>query len=204
MYSGITQGLFPIVKVTKKTGLIDYTVELGDKLMQGVTLGCSINIDGVCQSVSEIKDNQVSFTAMQQTLQLTTLDELKVGQLVSIERSLKFGDEIGGHLIAGHVTGTATVAKLLQQDNNLGHQLQVPKEWLNYIFPQGFIAINGSSLTVAQVEPEGFITVHYIPETLRLTNFGKLKVNDKVNIELDHTTRTIVDTVLKLQKKGKC
>src|SRR5262245_4789183 len=107
MYSGITQGVFPVIGVTPKPGLIDYTVELNDTLIKNVTIGCSINIDGVCQTVNAVNGLQVSFSAMQQTLQLTTLNELTPGRQVSIERSLCFGDEIGGHLLAGHVAGTA-------------------------------------------------------------------------------------------------
>src|SRR5579871_5435835 len=102
MYSGITQGLYPVSKVEKKPGLIQYSVILSSELVKDLKLGASINIDGVCQTVTRIKDNEISFAAIAETLHLTTLNELFEGRLVSVERSLHLGDEIGGHEIAGH------------------------------------------------------------------------------------------------------
>ncbi len=195
MYSGITKGLFNVSKVTQKPGLIEYSVLLNNELAQGLTLGASVNIDGVCQTVTQIKKNEVSFAAMAETCRLTTLNELFPGREVSVERSLKLGDEIGGHLIAGHVTGTARVHTVQPSENNLQITLQCPAEWMKFILPKGFIAIDGSSLTVGKTDSAGFFDIHLIPETLRLTNFGNKKLGDRVNVELDHHIQVIVQTV---------
>ena len=132
---------------------------------------------------------------MAETLRLTTLDDLFPGRQVSVERSIRYGDEIGGHEIAGHVTGTATVSHRKTSENNLSLTLNCPREWMKCILYKGFIAIDGSSLTVGNVDPAGFFDIHLIPETLRLTNFGKKQIGDRVNVELDRTTQTIVQTV---------
>ncbi len=200
MYSGITQGLFPVTKIDRKTGIIFYSVTLNSKLVENLDIGSSINIDGVCQTVTEIKNETVSFAAIVETLHLTTLNALQVNQKVSVERSIRFGDEIGGHLIAGHVVGTAIIEKKIVQENNVTLFLKCPPEWMRYIFPKGFIAVDGSSLTVSEVESEGF-SIHLIPETVRVTNLGSKNIGDLINIELDHNTQVIVDTVLQFLKK---
>jgi len=197
MFSGITRGLFKIIQVNNQPGLLTYTIELNQQLVENLRIGASVAVDGVCQSVTKIQDTQISFQAMQETLEKTTLKSLQVGQYVSIERSLRYGDEIGGHEVSGHVTGTATVNKIDRSENNLTLLLAGPAEWMKYIVPKGFIAVDGSSLTVGdtQSEGEGSFSVHLIPETLRLTNFGNKKLTDQVNIEIDSKTRLIVDAV---------
>jgi riboflavin synthase len=195
MYSGITQGLYPVTAVEKKPGLTHYRIALSPELMHGLKIGASINIDGVCQSVIGIQSNEVSFDAMAETLRLTTLNELFVGRRVSVERSLCYGDEIGGHEVAGHVIGTAVLFQKTATAHNLSLTLQCPSEWMKYILSKGFIAVDGSSLTVGAVDSKGFFDIHLIPETLRVTNFGNKKIGDKFNIELDHQTQTIVTTV---------
>ena len=195
MYSGITKGLFPVTRVEKKPGIIDYSVMLSPELSEGLTISASVNVDGVCQTVTAIQDYEISFTAMAETCRLTTLDELSVGRQVSIERSLRYGDEIGGHSIAGHVIGTAVVHRVLPSENNLCLTLKCPSEWMKWILPKGFIAVDGSSLTVGHTDPSGLFDIHLIPETLRLTHFGNKRLGDRVNIELDHSTQVIVATL---------
>lgn len=194
MYSGITQGLFTVSQVEKKPGLIDYTVKLNTALIQGLKIGASVNIDGVCQTVTAINGCDVSFSAMDETLRLTTLKDLAVGRQVSVERSLRFGDEIGGHEIAGHVIGTAVVERIICEPNNLRIDLRCQPEWMKTILTKGFIAVDGSSLTVGQTDPTGLFAIHLIPETIRLTNFGNKKIGDQVNIELDRLTQIIITT----------
>ena len=195
MYSGITQGLFPVVAINHTPSLMRYCVELSEELRQGLVIGASVNIDGVCQTVVAINEKEVTFEAIQATLEITTLGELKVGSLVSVERSLKMGAEIGGHEVAGHVIGTAKIIKRQSNQDQLSLTLACPKEWISYILHKGFIVVDGSSLTVADSKSSGEFTIHLIPETLRLTKFKNKQIGDRVNIELDHRTRTIVDTV---------
>jgi riboflavin synthase len=204
MYSGITRGLFDVTHVEKKPGLTTYRVKLNDELLQGLTIGASVSIDGVCQTVTAIKNNEVTFQAMEETLQRTTLNDLYEGRKVSVETSLRYGDVIGGHEMAGHVIGTAKIIDIEQSENNLGMTLQIPKEWMNCIFTKGFIAIDGSSLTVGEINPENHtFNIHLIPETLRVTNFKNKKIGDRVNIELDFKIQTIVKTVENFLKEKK-
>jgi len=196
MYTGITRGLFEITEVDKTPGLIIYRVKLSADLLENLKIGASVAVDGVCQTVVSIENSKVTFNAIQDTLDRTTLCDLYVGRKVSIERSLCYGDEVGGHEIAGHVIGTATITQITPSENNLDLMLQFSKAWMKYILPKGFIAVDGSSLTVAEdINPEGYFSLHLIPETLRVTNFGNKRVGDLVNIELDHRTQAIVDTV---------
>jgi riboflavin synthase len=195
MYTGITRGVFPVVAVEERHGAARLTVELSEPLAAGVELGASISVDGVCLTASAIAGKRISFEAIDETRKLTTLGELKVGRGVSIERSARYGDELGGHDVYGHVVGTGRV---LARDD-LGAQLDltvgVPPEWMKYILHKGFIALDGSSLTVDDVRAAGSFKVHLIPETVRLTNFGHKQVGDRINVELDPKTVAIVDTV---------
>lgn len=195
MYSGITCGLFEVVHVEKKPGFMRYSVRFNAKLLDNLQVGASVSIDGVCQTVVSIIEHDVTFNAIQDTLERTTLSELQPGCQVSVERSLRYGDEVGGHEVAGHVIGRAKVIEVRKSDHNLGLTLECSPEWIQYIFSKGFIAVDGSSLTVDKVSSKGTFTLHLIPETLRLTNFGNKRVGDWVNVELDHTTQTIVATV---------
>jgi riboflavin synthase len=195
MYTGITRGTFPITQVDQKSDLASYVVELDAALVEGLERGASISIDGVCQTVVEISEQTVRIDAIRETLELSTLDTLEVGRTVAVERSARVGDEIGGHDIAGHVHGTGTISEVRRDGNAFDLSIRVPSEWMCCIFEKGFIAVDGSSLTVGKVDASGGFTVHLIPETLRLTNLGRKRKGARVNIELDARTVAIVRTV---------
>jgi riboflavin synthase len=196
MYAGITKGLYEVVALSRAPGLMSYTVNLSPDLCENLKPGDSVAVDGVCQTVVKLEDTHVSFQAIQETLDKTTLNDLQLGARVSIERSLRIGDEIGGHEVSGHVFGTAVIHQRIVEGNNFTLVIACDPEWMKYILPKGFIAVDGSSLTVGKTMPEqGLFYLHIIPETLRLTNFANKKINDKVNIEFDHKTKTIVDSI---------
>ncbi|MET0284625.1 MAG: riboflavin synthase subunit alpha [Polyangiales bacterium] len=195
MYSGITRGVFPVVALERRTGATSFTVEVSPELATGVELGASIACDGVCLTVVAFAGQRISFDAISETLSRSTLSELELGRLLSVERSVRVGDELGGHDVFGHVMGTGTVIAV----GNIGAQLdltiQVPPAWMKYILPKGFVALDGSSLTVGDTHSDGRFDVHLIPETQRLTNFARKRVGDRTNVELDPRTVAIVDTV---------
>ncbi len=198
MFTGIVKGSFPVTAVSASPGLLCFSVELDPTLTQNLATGASIAVDGVCLTVTAINDHIVSFQVIEETLNKTTLAHLKPGSLVHIERSLRFGDEIGGHVLSGHVFGCGIIEKVHTSPNNRVLTIRVPPEWMDYILPKGFIAIDGASLTIAEVNPEGsFFTLHLIPETLKICTFGAKQPGDRVNIELDSNTQTIVNTVKK-------
>jgi riboflavin synthase len=196
MYSGITKGLYEIIVLNKAPGLISYTVNLSSELCKDLRPGDSVAIDGVCQTVVKIEKTHVSFQVIQETLDKTTLNELQLGRYVSIERSLRYGDEMGGHEVSGHVFGVAVIHQKIVEKNNLTLIIQCNPEWMKYILPKGFIAVDGSSLTVGKTLPkQGLFYLHLIPETLRRTNFTHKQIHARVNIEFDYKTKTIVDSV---------
>ena len=201
MYTGITRGVFPIVGLEERAGAARLTVELSESLAEGVELGASISVDGVCLTVAALQGRRVSFDAIDETRKLTTLGELRLGRTVSVERSARAGDELGGHDVFGHVIGTGRVLERQELGAQLDLTIGVPSDWMKYILHKGFIALDGSSLTVDVVSAVGAgpttasFKVHLIPETLRLTNFMHRHVGDRVNVELDPRTVAIVDTV---------
>lgn len=196
MYTGITKGLFSVVSIDKKPGLINYTVELNVPLIQGLNISDSVAVDGVCQTVVAIEGKQVTFQAIKETLSKTTLQDLYEGRRVSIERSARIGDENGGHNLAGHVFDVGTIIERKASENNLTLVIQCSRKLIKYIFEKGFIAIDGSSLTVGSLDVEKqTFEINLIPETLRLTHFSTKKVSDKVNIEVDSKAIAIIETI---------
>ena len=195
MYSGITRGLFPVVELEQRQGVTRFTVALSPQLAQRVELGASIGLDGVCLTVVAFEGARITFEAIPETLSRSTLDALQLGRMLSVERSVRVGDELGGHDVFGHVIGTGTVVSCGNIGGQLDLTIAVPPAWLKYISPKGFIALDGSSLTVGEVWPSGRFSVHLIPETQRLTNFPNKRVGDRVNVELDARTVAIVDAV---------
>lgn len=193
MFTGITRGLFPVTWVEREENLLRYGVDLG-AYGEGLELGASVSIDGVCQSVVALEDSVVKFDAIRETLDLTTLDTLEVGRKVSVERSMRVGDEIGGHEVSGHVRGTGVIAERAIDGHDVALWVEVPEAWMKYVLPKGFIAIDGSSLTIGRVEGARF-SLHLVPETLRLTALGDKPEGARVNVELDPRTVAIVETV---------
>ncbi|MEH6549618.1 MAG: riboflavin synthase subunit alpha [Pseudomonadales bacterium] len=196
MYTGIVQGAFSVTQLERKPGLLSMAVKLPEHLLEELAIGASIGINGVCMTVTRIDGNEVWFDAMQQTLSLTTLGQLQQGDRVNIERSAKQGVEVGGHVISGHVDAIAEIIAVDDTENNRTVSYKVSSELLKYIFNKGFIGVHGCSLTVAELNKEQAVfKVCYIPETLRATVHGSLKLGDFVNIEVDRQTQAIVDTV---------
>lgn len=195
MFCGITAGKYPVRSVAYATSLAHLTVELEPALIRGLERGASIAVDGTCLTVVGIQDNLVSFDLIEETLRRTTLSRLVPGSYVNIERSLQFGSEIGGHLLSGHVMGTACIDQIIEKNRQREVWFRCLPEWMEAILPKGFIALDGASLTIVDVEKEGRFSVHLIPETLRVSTLGQKGVGDLVNLELDSHTLTIVATV---------
>ncbi len=153
-------------------------------------------VNGTCFTVTGIDDCGVTFDAIAETLSLSNIKYLAPGTLVNVERSAKQGVEIGGHILSGHVVGTARVISVERSENNCRMTFSGDPAWLKYVFEKGFLAINGASLTVASLDRDtARFSVNLIPETLKRTNFGILKESDEVNIEIESQTQVIVDTV---------
>ena len=196
MYSGITQGLFVVKALIKRPGLFHYSVVLNKELVKDLKIGSSVSIDGVCQTVVAISGYEVSFDAMQETLAKTTLNQLFIGRKVSVERSIGFGDEIGGHELSGHIFETGTIIDKKINGENVCLSIQTSEACFAFIKPKGYIAVDGSSLTIGLTDKkQRSFEVYLIPETLRKTNFGNKNIGDNVNIEPDMKTMLLVETV---------
>ncbi|MDO8618014.1 MAG: riboflavin synthase subunit alpha [Candidatus Uhrbacteria bacterium] len=193
MFSGIVQQTSRVTNVEHVPGLARITLDLAG-LTSNLKQGASVSVGGVCLTVAAIKDSHITFEMIGETLDKTTLGSLKIDDHANIERSIRAEDEIGGHRVSGHITGTAEIIKVDTPSNNHILTIRCPAEWMDFVFPKGFIALDGCSLTVVDVGDDWF-TVHLIPETLRLTTFGQKTVGDRVNLELDPMTQTIVATV---------
>jgi riboflavin synthase len=194
MYSGITRGLFPVVQVSRAPGLLSYSVDLGAELSAGLALGASVAIDGVCQTVASLDGTRVGFDAIQETLNLTTSTRSRWADWSAWSAACAWATSWAVTRWRGTWWGRGEIAEVRLEGHDVAMRVRVPEAFMPYILPKGFIAVDGSSLTVGRTYPDGF-TLHLIPETLRLTNFGSRHVGDLVNIELDPRTVAIVHTV---------
>lgn len=203
MFTGIVQGKGKIIKIDAREGLKILYIDIG-ALHTNITQGASISISGVCLTAVGQESSVVIFDVMDETLQKTTLGILSVGDVVNVERSAKFGDEIGGHVISGHVHAQAQIINIENPTNNHVITCMVDGQWMPYIFSKGFIALDGASLTVvdANIATNTF-KIWFIPETLQKTTFGLKKIGDHVNMEIDLQTKTIVDTVERVLAENK-
>ena len=192
MFTGIVQGTGSILQIEPKEAIHMLTIDLPNT--QDLNTGASVSVDGVCLTAVSIQGQKVCFDVITETLTRTTLGQLTVGQQVNIERSLKFGDEIGGHLLSGHIMATGIVHSKTKRGEGFDFTIRIPEDIRKYVMEKGYIAVDGISLTVGEVR-EGVFSLHIIPETLRLTTLLSKEVGDAVNLEIDSTTQTIVATV---------
>ena len=196
MFTGIVEGTAKINELQSKPGLSTLTLEFPQDKTDRVQIGASVSINGVCLTITSINRNLISFDAMQETLNRTTLGSLRNGDQVNFERSLRVGDEIGGHQVSGHVDGTAQIVKVDTPENNFVLTVQMPENFAKYIFNKGYIALDGVSLTISELDTaHSTFKVFLIPETLRLTAFATKRKGDRINFEIDRQTQVIVDTV---------
>lgn len=197
MFSGIVQGHTHVTRVIERENLTSFSLHLGDELIDGLKIGASVAIDGVCMTVVRVDGNEAYFDAMKETLDKTTLGSLKAGDKVNVERSVKVGDEIGGHYVSGHVHGKARITKIdTDTENNTIISFQMPSNLTKYTFDKGFISLNGASLTIVDVDrARDTLRVSFIPETLRKTTFAEKVLGSEINIEIEQQTQAIVETV---------
>ncbi|MEH6470567.1 MAG: riboflavin synthase subunit alpha [Halopseudomonas sp.] len=194
MFTGIVQSTAEITAIEAKQDFRTHTILLDDALITGLELGASVAHNGCCLTVTQIEGNRVSFDLMQATLALTNLGQLTVGNAVNVERAARFGDEIGGHSMSGHILCTAQISQIINSPNNRQVWFELPQQFAKFLFDKGYIGIDGISLTIGEVQNNRFC-VNLIPETLNRTNLGTRQNGERVNIEVDPQTQAIVETV---------
>jgi len=183
MFTGLIEAIGTVRSRRDESGGVSFQIECrfdGDDLR----LGESIAVDGVCISVEEFNREKFRFTASSETLDRSILGSKKVGEKVHLERALRLGDRLGGHLVQGHVDGKGEVIRLLSRGSAADLTIGIPEPLRRYIVEKGSLAVQGVSLTVAGIE-SGKATFALIPTTLQKTYLGQLKPGDRLNLEVD-------------------
>lgn len=206
MFTGIVQGVANVVEVHELDAFRTHVIAMPEALREGLALGASVAHNGVCLTVTAIDGENVSFDLMRETLRLTNLGAISVGQCVNIERAARFGDEIGGHSMSGHIISMADVVAIEEAPNNRRLWFSLPEKLARFVFEKGYIGVDGISLTVGDVRPgeqTGVVefSVNLIPETLARTTLQARLPGEQVNIEIDPQTQAIVETVERVLAK---
>lgn len=186
MFTGLIESVCKVSSAIGQKGSLTLRINLG----QAVKIGESIAVNGVCLTISGIKGNIAQFDVSGETLSKTTLKSLKIGSSVNIERAMTANDRFGGHFVQGHIDAIGKAKKIEKKGDFWMFAFETPKEIMDYIIPKGSIAIDGVSLTIADIKDHSF-TVSIIPVTFEKTIFKNYKVGDSVNIETDILCRIV-------------
>ncbi|NIA20743.1 MAG: riboflavin synthase [Anaerolineaceae bacterium] len=184
MFTGLVEAIGVVRAVASTAAGRRLEIDLGAVVGEDVRLGDSISVSGCCQTVAALSGPVAAFEAVPETLGRTTLGGLKAGDRVNLERSLAVGGRMGGHFVQGHIDGLARLTRRGEQGGEKLWVFEAPKALLDQIVPKGSIAVDGVSLTLAEVTAAGF-SVALIPTTLDQTTLGDLKVGQAANIETD-------------------
>jgi riboflavin synthase len=198
MFTGIVQGLGRVVALDRDDAVWTFRIQLPN--VEGLNIGASVAINGTCLTATVIKGDEVAFDVISETLERTNLGTLEEGHEVNVERSLRMGDELGGHLLSGHIMAVAEIIERRDVGEGVDMKLNLQADVMKYIHEKGYIGLNGASLTIGEVDGTSFF-IHLIPETLRMTTFGSLQVGQSINVEIDGMTQTIVATVERMMKQ---
>ena len=196
MFTGIVAGISQITAIEDGEEIRSFVVDLVG-FEEGLEVGASVALDGVCMTVVSIEGTVVRFDAIPETLDRTTLGGLVAEDWVNVERSLRMGDELGGHILSGHILMTARILQRTERGEGIDLLIENPTEAIPYILEKGYVAVDGMSLTVGEVSESSF-ALHIIPETLRVTTIGEKQVGHSVNIEIDSRTQAVVDTIRRM------
>jgi riboflavin synthase len=183
MFSGIIETTGTITQIEQVAEGVQLSLATSVPLAQ-VSLGESICVNGTCLTVTAIGETSLSFDVSAESLRRTNLGDLKAGDSVNIERSLRLDDRLSGHLVFGHVDGVGRVASIQPEGDSFLYTFEIPKELSRYLVEKGSVAVDGISLTVFHCQPTSF-TCAIIPHTHQVTTLHKRKAGDRVNIESD-------------------
>ena len=200
VFTGIIQEKAEVSSIEESQDFSSIRIEASSEFVEGIKIGASVSIDGVCLTVTSIKDNSLTFDIIVETLRVTNLSNLEEYDLVNLERAARFGDEIGGHIVSGHVSGIVKISKIEKTTNNHIISFKTSNDLIKYIFPKGYVSLNGISLTIGDVNRlDNIFTVYLIPETLRITTMLDKKVGDIINLEVETQTKNTVDLITEMQ-----
>jgi len=183
MFTGIVEEMGSVKTLRREAGAARLAVS-ASTVLEGTALGDSICVNGVCLTVVEMGKAEFSADVALETLKVTNLGELRVGQQVNLERALQLSSRVGGHLVTGHVDAVGRIKEKKQEGNSWRIFIETPETALRYIIKKGSVAVDGISLTVADADRTGF-SIAMIPHTAKLTTLGYKTAGDSVNLETD-------------------
>ena len=183
MFTGIVEELGSVKALRREAGAARLTIS-ASTVLGSTAIGDSICVNGVCLTVVDMNKSDFSADVAVETLKVTNLGELKIGARVNLERALQLSARIGVHLVSGHVDAVGRIRERREEGNGWRIFIDAPEAVLRYVIKKGSIAVDGISLTVADVDPSGF-SIAMIPHTAKLTTLGFKKAGDSVNLETD-------------------
>lgn len=190
MFTGIIQSTGRVTRSEPRGGDLRFSVVAPEFDMSDVALGGSIAVSGCCLTVVEREGDTLAFDVSNESLALTTLDGLGMGDRVNLEKALRLSDRLGGHLVSGHVDGIGTIGAIVPDARSQRWRIAAPHGLMRYIAAKGSVCVDGVSLTVNAVTGDGF-EVNLIPHTIEHTTFHDRGVGDRVNLEIDMLARYV-------------
>lgn len=190
MFTGIITDIGEIIELEKRGDLRARIKTNYDA--KGIAFGASIACDGICLTAVDFGDNWFDVEISAETVSKTIIGSglWEINYKVNLERSLKVGDELGGHIVSGHVDGIATVSSIVDEGDSTRFTFEAPMELARFIAPKGSVALNGTSLTVNEVKENAF-GINLVPHTKKVTSWNKTQVGDPINLEIDTLARYV-------------
>ncbi len=202
MFTGIVSGQGYIHKIKNNVDYASITIKAPAGFSKDLKRGASVAVNGVCLTAKKGATDLLEFDVIPETLEKTNFKLLSKGNKVNLERSMKANTEIGGHLVSGHIHGVGVIKSINDRGQTKDLRIQPPASLMEYLFYKGYVGLNGCSLTIGKVFKSSF-NIHLIPETIKVTNFQKMKKGDLINIEIDQTTINTVETIKKIMLERK-
>lgn len=199
MFTGIIEEIGTVSSVRSATNSLQLSIRC-TKVLSDVKKGDSLAVNGVCLTVSDFSSNQFTADVMPETVKATTLQALRTGSPVNLERAMAANGRFGGHIVSGHVDGTGEIVSVRQKENAIYMEIGIATELLKYFIPKGSVTVDGTSLTIFGVTNEGFI-ISLIPVTQDDSIIGRKRPGDRVNVECDMLAKYI-ERLLTTNKKN--
>ena len=193
MFTGLVEEIGAVAAITPNGPGARLTIHC-ETVLEGLTLGDSVAVNGACLTATEITDSSFAVDCIAETLSRTAIGTLEVGMPVNLERAMRLGDRLGGHLVQGHIDGTGEVVSLTPEGDSLRVRVRLPEDLRKYVVEKGSVAIDGISLTIAERHDDG-LTVALIPHTMAHTTLGPASQGRMVNLEVDLVAKYVAQLV---------
>jgi len=202
MFTGIVSGQGYIHRIKNNVDYTSIAIKAPSGFSKNLKRGASVAVNGVCLTAKKGATDLLEFDVITETLEKTNFKLLSKGNKVNLERSMTANTEIGGHLVSGHIHGVGVIKSINDRGQTKDLRIQPPASLMEFLFYKGYVGLNGCSLTIGKVFKSSF-NIHLIPETIKVTNFQKMKKGDLINIEIDQTTINTVETIKKIMLERK-